>query len=238
VDDATFEVRAGEIVGIAGVAGNGQAELIEAITGLRPLAAGTVEIAGRDVARVSVAGRRAGGLSYIPEDRHAVGTAGAADTASNLALGHHRRPPLLRRGLLQPHAVKEHASTLIERFQIKVPGPETLVGTLSGGNLQKVVVAREMSHEAPLLIAEQPTRGVDVGAIEFIHAEITACRDRGGAVLLVSAELSEILSLSGRILVMFEGRIVADLRAAEAEEATLGLLMAGATTEVVSGHGR
>jgi simple sugar transport system ATP-binding protein len=238
VDDATFEVRAGEIVGIAGVAGNGQAELIEAITGLRSAAAGTIQIAGRDVTRHSVADRRAGGLSYIPEDRHAVGTAGAADTATNLALGHHRRPPLLRRGLLQPQAVKEHARTLIDRFQIKVSGPETLVGTLSGGNLQKVVVAREMSHEAPLLIAEQPTRGVDVGAIEFIHAEVTACRDRGGAVLLVSAELSEILSLSGRILVMFEGRIVAELESGEAEEATLGLLMAGATPEVVDGHGR
>ncbi|HEX5996992.1 MAG TPA: ABC transporter ATP-binding protein [Jiangellales bacterium] len=237
VAGVSLTVRSGEIVGIAGVAGNGQDELIEAIAGLRPALDGTVELAARDLTTAPVAARRAAGLSYIPEDRHAVGTAGLADTAANLAMGHHRRAPLARRGLLQRGEMEAHARRLIGRFQIKVPGPATLVGALSGGNLQKVVVARELSHNAPLLIAEQPTRGVDIGAVEFIHGEITAYRDRGNAVLLVSAELSEILTLAGRVLVMFEGRIVAELAAAEADEATLGLLMAGAAPEELASHG-
>ena len=227
----SLEVRAGEIVGIAGVAGNGQTELVEAIAGLRPIESGTVRIGGRDVTRASVAERRRAGMAYIPEDRHAVGTAGTADTTDNLSLGHHRQPPLLRRGLLQRSAMTRRARELIERFQIKVPGPATRVGTLSGGNLQKVVVAREMSHDTPLLIAEQPTRGVDIGAIEFLHGEITAFRDWGGAVLLVSAELSEIMSLAGRILLMFEGAVVAEVPAAQANESTLGMLMAGASPD-------
>jgi simple sugar transport system ATP-binding protein len=236
VDGVSLEVRAGEIVGIAGVAGNGQAELIAAIAGLRSAASGRVELAGRDITKATVSARRAAGLSYIPEDRHAVGTAGPADVAANLAMGHHRRPPLLRRGLLQPAAIAAHARTLIERFQIKVAGPGVRVDTLSGGNLQKVAAARELAHGAPLLIAEQPTRGVDVGAIEFIHGQLTEYRDRGGAVLLVSAELVEILSLATRVLVMFEGRVVAVVDAADADEATLGLLMMGVDGEMVGRH--
>lgn len=228
VDRVSFTVRAGQIVGVAGVAGNGQTELIEAITGLRVASTGTVRMAGRDVTSVSVAARRSQGMAYIPEDRHEVGTAGAADATANLSLGHHRTAPLKRRGLLQPAAMVAHARTLIDEYDIKVSSPYATVRTLSGGNLQKIVVAREMSHRAPILIAEQPTRGVDIGAIEFIHGQITAARDRGTAVLLVSAELSEIMSLADRILVMFEGRVVAELAADQADEATLGLLMAGA----------
>lgn len=227
VDDVSFTVRAGEVVGIAGVAGNGQAELAEALVGLRDAAAGTVRIAGQDVTEQNVRGRRAAGVTYIPENRHGVGTAPDADAAANLSMGHHRVAPLLSGGLLSRGRMVEHAKRLITRFKIKIAGPDTAVGTLSGGNLQKIVVARELDYDAPLLIAEQPTRGVDIGAIESIHQEISAYRDRGRGVLLISAELSEILSLSGRILVMFEGRVVAELNAADATEAELGHLMAG-----------
>lgn len=229
VDDADLTLRAGEIVGIAGVAGNGQVELAEAIMGMREAASGSIRIEGTDVTSASVLTRRRAGLSYIPEDRHGVGTATRADGSANLAMGHHRRAPLLRRGLLSRHRMVAHARRLIERFGIKIASPATLVGTLSGGNLQKIVVARELDHASPVLIAEQPTRGVDIGAIESIHREITDYRDRGGAVLLISAELSEILNLSGRILVLFEGRIVAEMDAADATESDLGLLMAGGT---------
>ncbi|EYT56532.1 heme ABC transporter ATP-binding protein [Leucobacter sp. UCD-THU] len=227
VSQAELFVRAGEIVGIAGVAGNGQVELAEAIIGMRQVGAGTVSVSGSDLSRATIAERRDGGIAYIPEDRHAVGSAGTADAIDNLALGHHRRAPILQRGLLSRSAMLEHAKRLIQRFGVKIAGPTTPVGTLSGGNLQKVVVARELDYRSPLLIAEQPTRGVDIGAIEAIHRELCEYRDNGGALLLISAELSEIMSLSSRILVMFEGRIVAEVPKSEANDALLGLYMAG-----------
>jgi ABC-type uncharacterized transport system ATPase subunit len=231
VDAVDLTVRAGEIVGIAGVAGNGQTELIEALTGLRIPDGGKVAIHGTDVTRLDVERHRDAGLAYIPEDRATTGTALAASAADNLAMGFQARPPLSKGRLLDGRAVAAHARALIARFGVKIGSEQLPVGTLSGGNLQKVVVARELSHAAPLLIAEQPTRGVDVGAIEFIHGQLVAERDRGGAVLLVSAELTEILALSDRVLVMFDGRILAELPAAEADEETLGLLMAGRVGE-------
>ncbi|UOQ56243.1 ABC transporter ATP-binding protein [Leucobacter allii] len=227
VADASLAVRAGEVVGIAGVAGNGQVELAEAIIGMRRTSAGSIAVRGRELGAATIAQRRDGGIAYIPEDRHAVGSAGTADAIDNLALGHHRAAPILRRGLLSRSAMAEHAKRLIARFGVKIASPATPVGTLSGGNLQKVVVARELDYGSPVLIAEQPTRGVDIGAIESIHRELCEYRDAGGALLLISAELSEILSLSSRILVMFEGRIVAEVPKAEATEALLGLYMAG-----------
>ena len=231
VDRATLAIRSGEIVGIAGVAGNGQTELIEALTGLRKPDGGRVAIAGIDVTGADVDAHRVAGLAYIPEDRAVTGTARAASAADNLAMGFHRHPPLARRRLLDRGVMAERARAMIARFGIRIASEKTAVGTLSGGNLQKVVVARELSHRAALLIAEQPTRGVDVGAIEFIHAELVAERDRGAAVLLVSAELTEILALADRILVMYEGRILAEVPAAEATEERLGLLMAGRLQE-------
>jgi ABC-type uncharacterized transport system ATPase subunit len=227
VDDVSFEVRGGEIVGIAGVAGNGQSELIEALMGLTAVARGTVRLAGRDLTHASVAAHRGGGLSYIAEDRARTATAASASAADNLAMGFHRRPPLARRGILQPKALREWARSLIDRFDIKIASVATAVGTLSGGNLQKIVTARELAHNAPVLIAEQPTRGVDVGAIAFIHGELLKERELGRAVLLVSAELSEILALADRILVMYEGRLVAEFARPDADETTLGLYMAG-----------
>jgi ABC-type uncharacterized transport system ATPase subunit len=227
VDDVSFKLHGGEIVGIAGVAGNGQSELIEALMGLTPVAQGSVRVEGRDVTRASVAAHRAAGLSYIAEDRARTATAATASATDNLAMGFHRTPPLAVRGLLQPKAMRAWARSLIDRFDIKIASVDTAVGTLSGGNLQKIVTARELAHNAPVLIAEQPTRGVDVGAIAFIHAELLRERDRGHGILLVSAELSELLALADRILVMYAGRIVAELARADADEATLGLYMAG-----------
>ncbi len=231
VDSVSLAVRAGEIVGVAGVAGNGQTELIEALTGLRIPDKGQVEIAGRDVTSLGVAEHREAGLAYIPEDRALTGAALKASAADNLAMGFQRRAPLAHGALIDHMAVAARAKRLIERFGIKIGSERQPVGSLSGGNLQKVVVARELEHEAPLLIAEQPTRGLDIGAIEFIHALLIAERDRGKATLLVSAELAEIMALSDRILVMFEGRILADIPAGEADEETLGLIMAGRMKE-------
>ena len=229
VDEVSLQVRGGEIVGIAGVAGNGQSELIEALMGLTPVAAGTVRVGGLDLTHASVAAHRAGGLSYIAEDRASTASAATASAQDNLAMGFHRRPPLARHGLLQPKAMRAWARRLIDRFDIKIASEDTKVGTLSGGNLQKIVTARELAHDAPVLIAEQPTRGVDVGAIAFIHGELLRERERGHGILLVSAELSEILALADRILVMYAGRIVAEFARDAADEATLGLYMAGGT---------
>jgi ABC-type uncharacterized transport system ATPase subunit len=231
VDHLDLAVRAGEIVGIAGVAGNGQNELIEALSGLNPPDSGRVEICGKDVTFLDVERHRSAGLAYVPEDRAVTGAARPASAEDNLVMGFHRKPPFARGALIDKDKVKQHALALIARFGVKIGNETVSVGTLSGGNLQKVVIARELTHQAPLLIAEQPTRGVDVGAIEFIHAELVAERDRGRAVLLISAELSEVLALSDRILVMYEGRILAEVPAAEASEERLGLLMAGRTPE-------
>jgi simple sugar transport system ATP-binding protein len=227
LDRVSLLVRAGEIVGVAGVAGNGQSELVEVITGAHPPDAGMVRVNRIDVTTASVDRHRAAGLAHIPEDRASVGTALSASAAENLAMGFHRRPPVARHGLIDQKALGNLARELINRFDIRISSEKLPVGTLSGGNLQKVVVARELAHAAPVLIAEQPTRGVDIGAIQFIHGQLLAERDKGHAILLVSAELAEILTLADRILVMFEGRIVADLPREKADEQTLGLLMAG-----------
>jgi simple sugar transport system ATP-binding protein len=227
VDRVSFTVRSGEIVGVAGVAGNGQSELVEALAGLRAADGGAVRIGGRDVAALGVAARRAAGLAYIPEDRAAVGAATAASVADNLVMGFHHAPPIARHGLIDAAAKTAFAAKLIAAFGVKTAGPEAPAGALSGGNLQKLVVARELSHEAPALIAEQPTRGVDIGATEFIHGRLLEERARGRAVLLVSSELSEILALSDRILVMYEGRILAETARADATEERIGALMAG-----------
>lgn len=225
VSDVSFAVRAGEVVGIAGVAGNGQAELIEAVVGLRPAAAGAVRIGGREMTRCPVASRRRAGLSYIAEDRARTASAAQASASENMAMGFHASPPLARHGLLRREEMRSRARQLIANFDIRIRGEQEPVGRLSGGNLQKLVIARELAHESRILVAEQPTRGVDVGAIEFIHAELIAQRDRGRGILLVSAELSEILALSDRILVMYRGEMVAELAREEASESALGTYM-------------
>ncbi|MFG1699573.1 ABC transporter ATP-binding protein [Nonomuraea sp. NPDC049309] len=223
----SFRVRAGEIVGVAGVAGNGQDVLAAALAGHTPVTGGRVELLGRDVTHAGNAERRAAGLRHIPEDRDRTGTAAQGDIVANLAIGHHRLPPLRRSGLLRPRELRAHAERLMARFGVRAAGPSTLAGTLSGGNAQKLVVARELARPTGFLLAEQPTRGVDIGAIEAIHDELDAYRRRGGGVLLVSSELSEIRNLCDRVVVMFEGRVMADVPVDALGDADLGLLMAG-----------
>jgi ABC-type uncharacterized transport system ATPase subunit len=227
VNQVSFQVHAGEIVGIAGVAGNGQTELIEAVTGLRSIAAGQIRFLDHNITRYSVADRRKAGQAYIPEDRNNVGLALEANVADNLIMGFQRQPNISRLRLLSFDGIREHVKHLIARYAIKVTKPTESTINLSGGNLQKVVAAREFSQHGRLLITEQPTRGLDVGSIEFIHWQLLDYREAGNAILLVSAELSEIMSLSDRILVMFGGQIVGEITAEEATEEQLGLLMAG-----------
>lgn len=227
VRDVSFKVRGGELVGIAGVAGNGQTELIEAIVGLRPLRAGRIALQDRDMSDAPVAERRAGGLAYVPEDRGRMGLALNAKLDENLLMGYETQPAYNQRGVLKFDAIREFAQGLVKQYSIKAANVREPASNLSGGNLQKTVVARELTHDAPVLIAEQPTRGVDIGSIEFIHQQLVEYQQRGHAILLVSAELSEVMALADRILVMYEGRIVGEVPGSTATEHGLGLLMTG-----------
>ena len=227
VDGVSFSVAPGEIFGIAGVEGNGQTELIEAIAGLRPVAAGAVLLDARDVTRQSVRERSDAGLSHIPEDRQQRGLVLDYSIAENLVLGQQHR--YSRRGALDEARIADNARRQIARFDIRPADASAPARALSGGNQQKVVVAREMGRDFSVLLASQPTRGVDVGAIEFIHAQLRDARTAGKAVLLVSADLTEVLALSDRIAVMYGGRFAAVLPRSEANEEVLGAYMTGAS---------
>ena len=229
VDDVSFDVRAGEIVGIAGVAGNGQSELLEAISGIRAAVSGSVTLDGRAVDLTGAADPgelRERGLAHVPEDRHHVGLVLAFEENENSILGYQDDPRYLKGPLLDIAAIVADATDKIEKYDIRPSNPRLRTANFSGGNQQKIVLAREIEQDPGVLIVGQPTRGVDVGAIEFIHKRLIAMRDAGKAVLLVSVELDEIRSLSDRILVMFAGRIVGE-RGPDASEGELGLLMAG-----------
>jgi simple sugar transport system ATP-binding protein len=228
VEGATLDVRAGEIVGVAGVEGNGQRELVEAITGIRAIAGGSVTIDGQAVTNHPRQVRRLG-VAYIPEDREKDGLVGVYSIVDNLVLTEYNAEPFARRGVRDFDACDEAATALVERFDVRTPSIDTPCRSLSGGNKQKVIVARELSEQKKLVVASQPTRGVDVGSIEFIHNQLVAARDAGSAVLLVSAELDEIFSLADRIAVIYEGRIVGVLDPADASREDVGLLMAGGT---------
>jgi general nucleoside transport system ATP-binding protein len=226
VRDVSFEVHRGEIVGIAGVDGNGQTELIEALTGLRHGFAGRVLLSERDITGAHTGRILDLGVGHIPEDRQRRGLVLDFTLAENLALHDFDRPPNSRWGWLFPHRMARWAQGLLRQFDVRGGGPQTRASALSGGNQQKVVLAREIARDPKLLIAAQPTRGLDVGAIEFVHRRLVEARDRGEAVLLVSLELDEILSLSDRILVMYEGRIVAE-HGPDVTEEELGIEMTG-----------
>ncbi len=224
----TFQVHASEIVGVAGVQGNGQTELVEVVTGLRKAERGQFMIDGQAMTNATPRQITAAGQScHVPEDRHAYGMVDGYSIADNLVLNTYYQPPFSRGLTINQRAIREHAARLVELFDVRTPSVETAGGSLSGGNQQKMVVAREFSRPIKLLIAAQPTRGIDVGSIEFIHNQIVAKRDDGVAVLLVSSELDEILALADRIVVMYKGEVIGIVPRAEATREGLGLLMAG-----------
>ncbi len=231
VRGVSFKVRAGEILGIAGVQGNGQTELAEALTGLRHIESGTVQLAGRDLTNRPPRVFTETGLAHIPEDRQRHGLVLGYSVADNMVLCDYYRPPFGVRGVLQQNVLDENARKLIRDFDVRTPSPYVAAGKLSGGNQQKVIVARELSRPVKLVIANQPTRGLDVGSIEYIHKEIVLMRDQGVAVLLISAELDEIMSLSDRIAVMYHGQIVTTVDAKSVTREQLGLWMAGVQPE-------
>ncbi len=231
VDGVGFEVRAGEIFGIAGVAGNGQDELVEAVTGLRRPASGTIALGADDI---TVAGPRELhrlGVAFVPADRHRFGLVLSFPLTDNVILTDYFAPPYARGWVRDDAAIRARAEEAVARYDVRTPSVDVTAGTLSGGNQQKVVVAREMDRDLRLLVLDQPTRGLDVGSVEFIHRQTIAKRDTGTAVLLVSAELDEILELSDRIGVMYRGRLVAVLDGTSANKEEVGLLMATGGTD-------
>ncbi len=231
VDHVSFQVKAGEILGVAGVQGNGQTELVEAITGLRPADSGNILLDGKKMPLANPRALVENGLAHIPEDRQKHGLVLNYPITDNLVLCTYYQPPFTKGLTRNDEAIEKNAEQLIQEFDIRTPSPFVPASNLSGGNQQKVIVARELSREVKVLIANQPTRGLDVGSIEYIHRTLVQMRDEGAGILLVSAELDEIMSLADRIAVMYEGKIVATLDAAEATREELGLLMAGSRTE-------
>ncbi len=227
VTDVSLVVRSGEIVGVAGVDGNGQRELVEAIVGLRRPVSGAIRLKGRDITHDDPHRTIEAGVSHVPEDRHRRGLVLEFDLVENVALGDHRRPPLSRLGVLDRATLEDIARRRIAEYDVRTPHEHVAAANLSGGNQQKLVLAREHGRDPDVLIAAQPTRGLDVGAIEFVHRRILAERDAGKGVLLVSMELEEIMSLSDRILVMYEGRIVAEFDGGAVSEEEMGFFMTG-----------
>jgi simple sugar transport system ATP-binding protein len=227
VDHVSLDVHAGQVLGIAGVQGNGQTELVEVLTGLKKSIAGTVKFEGREITNASPRAITEIGSAHVPEDRQADGLVLPSPVSENLVLCTYYKEPFSHGIVMHQEEILKNSVQLIKDFDIRTPGPLTSVGSLSGGNQQKVIIARELSRPIKLLIASQPTRGLDVGSIEYIHKRIVQKRDEGCAVLLVSPELDEIIELSDRIAVMFRGKIIATVNADDISKETLGLLMAG-----------
>jgi simple sugar transport system ATP-binding protein len=227
IQGVDLTVNAGEILGVAGVGGNGQSELAECVLGLREPTAGSIVIGGTDIAHDDPKRTRERGVAYVPEDRRVEGLVLAFTVADNFILGKQDRPPFSVRGVLDADAIRTNGDRLAKEFDVRPPNARAIVGNLSGGNQQKVVLGREISEQPKLIVISQPTRGLDIGSTEYVWERLLEQRGRGCAVLLISSELDEIRALSDRIAVMFEGRLVATLPAAEATEERLGLLMAG-----------
>jgi simple sugar transport system ATP-binding protein len=229
VKNVSFDVRSGEILCIAGIDGNGQTELVYGLTGLEKATKGTVTLCGQDISKCSISKRSAAGMSHIPEDRHKHGLVLDDTLENNIVLQKFREPQFQKLGFIRNAAVREYAEKIIGQYDVRSgQGPITVARSMSGGNQQKAIIGREVDRENPLLIAVQPTRGLDVGAIEYIHSQLVAQRDAGKAVLLVSLELDEVMNLSDRILVIYEGEIVGELDPKTTTVQELGLYMAGA----------
>lgn len=226
IDNVSLSVRAGEIVGIAGVEGNGQSELAAIISGMALPESGSVTLDGENISKTSVAHRRKMGMAYIPEDRHDVGAGPNLTVAENI-LATHAEPPMAKMGWVSNKATNDFTRSLISKFDVRGATPITPIASLSGGNMQKVIIAREFASKPKLLMAAQPTRGVDVGAMEFVHNSLVSARDAGAALLLISADLNEVMSLSDRLLVMFRGQVIAEFTQDTMAESTVGLAMAG-----------
>jgi ABC-type uncharacterized transport system ATPase subunit len=227
VDHVSFEVRAGEIVGVAGVQGNGQTELVEALTGLSKPLGGHVSLGGEDITLASPRHLHRSSVAHVPEDRQRSGLVLDFDVAENIVLDSYYAEPYSHGMRMDWGYAHKHADELIAQYDIRTPSSYVSAGNLSGGNQQKLIVAREFARDTKLIIASQPTRGIDVGSIEYIHSRIVEERDAGAAVLIVSSELDEIMALADRILVMYRGRIVAEMSGEEATPSQLGLYMAG-----------
>ena len=233
LQDLSFSVREGEILGIAGVSGNGQRELAEAIAGLRPPRSGAVEVDDVDITGRKPSAVRAAGLAYVPEERQRDGAIGAFSVSENLILVNHRQVPLSRRGFLRNGEIRHHSQELVDNYSVATPNLDVPASNLSGGNLQKLILARELSGSPSVLVASQPTRGVDIGAAEYIHDRLIEQRSsKSVAILLISEDLDEILGLADRIAVIYEGRIVGEVDAEVANRQQIGLLMAGVSTAV------
>lgn len=231
VEDVSLDIHAGEIVGIAGVQGNGQTELVEAVTGLRKISSGKVELLGNDISHATPRKITELGSAHVPEDRQRDGLILPFPVSDNLVLCTYYKEPFAKGVILQEKKILDYADKLINQFDIRTPNSATSVGSLSGGNQQKVIIARELSRPIKFLVASQPTRGLDVGSIEYIHSRIVQKRDEGCAVMLVSPELDEIMELSDRIAVMYRGKIVAIVNANEVTKEYIGLLMAGVSPD-------
>ncbi len=229
LDDVSFDLRAGQIVGVAGVEGNGQTELIEVLAGLRRADGGKILLDGQEISRLSARRIKELGIAHVPEDRLRRGLLLDFNLADNLMLGVHYRPPAVSSalGLIDQRAVADKAERLLRAYDVRPPNPELMARVLSGGNQQKLIIGREFDLKPKLLLVSQPTRGVDIGAIEFIHRKLIELRDGGTAILLVSAELEEVLSLSDRVLVMYQGRIAGEVDPLSVTQEEIGLMMTG-----------
>ena len=235
--NVSFSVRAGEIVCIAGIDGNGQTEFVHALTGLDKTESGRIILNDEDITHKSIRYRNTHGMSHIPEDRHKHGLVLDYSLEQNMVLQRYYEPEFSKGGFIRFKSVKDYAENLIDKFDVRSSnGAKSTARSMSGGNQQKAIVAREMDRAHNLLVAVQPTRGLDVGAIEFIHQQIVKSRDEGTAVLLVSLELDEVMNLSDRILVMYEGEIVGELDPKKTTVQELGLYMAGAKRDTVKGE--
>ena len=231
VSHLSLHVREGEVLGVAGVSGNGQAELVEAITGMRPLDGGALRFMGQEIEHLNVGQRRNLGMAHIPEDRIKVGLNLETNLDENLIVSRYKSPEFNKLGFIVKQAVRDFTARIVKMFSIMAARPGGDISTLSGGNMQKVIVGRELSGAPKFIVANQPTRGLDVGSIEFVHRTLIEARDNGVGILLVSVELDEIMSLSDRIVVLYRGQVQGQVDAATATEETIGILMAGGSME-------